>query len=152
VLHRFPPGTPPGDAVSRPIVRDVIEPGWSAPRLWEETALLYQRLVQTAIAALLLTLVFRTTLLRLLGLEIVTRDGQPASRLRVLARAAIAWSPVLVAAIWLPPRGDLFEQAVDHLWTTRGCVLLLLAGAAYAAARPARAIQDRLAGTWLVPR
>ena len=48
-------------------------------------------------SALVAALATRGVMLRLLGFEIVTADGRLAPRWRVLARAAIAWSPLLRA-------------------------------------------------------
>jgi uncharacterized RDD family membrane protein YckC len=48
--------------------------------------------------------------MRLLGLELVTTEGRPASRRRVFARTALAWAPVLLlalAAIWGIATGEI---------------------------------------------
>jgi hypothetical protein len=93
--------------------------------------------------ALVLALVFRGGMIRLLGLEFVTADGRRASRLRVLSRTAAAWAPLLIVA----PVASSAAQ-----WLSYACLLLLFAGAVLAILSPERGIQDRLAGTWIVPR
>ena len=87
-------------------------------------------------------LVWRGGVIRMLGLEFVTADGQPASRLRVLSRTAATWVPLMIVAPASSPA---------H-WLSYLCLLLLFAGAVIAILSPERGIQDRLAGTWIVPR
>ena len=89
---------------------------------------------------------------RMLGTAVVRRDGAPASRLRTTLRALVAWAPA-VAMFAVPrmapglaagtPRGTVFHFAA---------MAVLIAGGIWAVRRPARGIQDRIAGTWLVPR
>ena len=119
-------------------------------------------------------------LLRLFGIVVVTTRGKRASRGRILARSLITWAPFLV--VWLlallmaltpgaesfggsAGSADMSARSLGHvighwayhlyrvasqlLWTP---IALFLAGATYAIARPDRAIQDRVAGTCLVPR
>jgi len=79
--------------------------------------------------------------LRAFGIAVVTPDGKEASRFRAVGRAAVAWS-------WVP---------VQLLFVAYGGPLLVIAatkrfGLFYAADHPERGIQDRLAGTYLVPR
>ncbi len=77
------------------------------------------------------------------GIAVVTRDGKPASRLRALSRGLAGWGLVAVA-IWL-------WVAVDvAVGVSMG--VLVVAGAAWAIVHPTRGLQDRIAGTWLVPR
>jgi hypothetical protein len=82
-------------------------------------------------------------LLRACDIAVVTSDGQPASRLRALWRGLVAWA-LVPAAIWL---GLGVGVAVGA-----GVGVLFLAGAAWAIAHPSRGVQDRIAGTWLVPQ
>jgi hypothetical protein len=100
-------------------------------------------LVSVAYVALVNALVFRGGVIRLLGLEFVTGDGRPASRVRVLSRTAAAWAPLLTVAP--------VASSTAH-WLVYPCLLLLFAGAVIAILSPERGIQDRLAGTWIVPR
>ena len=103
----------------------------------------------TAAFSLLCALAFRGgLLLRLLGIGVVTRDGEDATRLRMLWRAFIAWSPLLLAALVLPilSRMMTFPAAVAIT------ALLVAIPVIISAALRDRGLQDRLAGTWLVPR
>jgi hypothetical protein len=101
---------------------------------------------------LLSALLFRGgLLLRLLGIAIVTAHGE-AGRLRAFWRAVIAWSPAVLsgAAILL---GD--PNPMERTWwlvLEALSLTLLLGGFVYAIRNPQRGVQDRLAGTWLVPR
>ena len=88
-------------------------------------------------------------LLRLFGYELVTGDGRRASRLRVSWRAAMVWAPIIVG---------FMGETVFHFGLTGWARLnvfglgVAAVGAAVAIAQPARGLQDRLAGTWIVPR
>ena len=94
--------------------------------------------------------------LRLLGVATVNRRGEKASRLRVLGRTILAWSPCVVGAslslalwtAWLPGvSGAPVLMAALTIFA-----LLMLAAMAWAVKKPARSLQDRAVGTWLVPR
>jgi hypothetical protein len=155
-----------------------------------------------AAAALVGALVFRGgSVMRLLRLELVTADGKRASRLRVLARAALAWAPVLLLTVvaisaiaqgeikvsasirpqadtsrGAEPRIDIVSEyepghsddaghRIGHalqwfarpdkggvwFWLAPAMMVIMLAGAFVAIVNPSRGIQDRLAGTWIVP-
>jgi hypothetical protein len=72
-----------------------------------------------------------------------------SSRARVLWRTFVAWSPVLANAALvlgggLYPRASLIAGVV--------AILLMAGGLVYATLNPERGVQDRIAGTWLVPR
>ena len=110
-----------------------------------------------AILSLLCALVFRRGLaLLLLGVDLVTRDGSRASRLRVFWRCLVVWAPLPAIPILM---GWLLTVVAP---STRGEVMLGLASAltfalyiplvACSTLLPERGLQDRLAGTWLVPR
>jgi len=84
------------------------------------------------------------------GAMLVNARGKRASRVRALWRAVVTWAPVvLTLALFVFERGGLrpFVFALQ-------CVLMLgmACAAAWAIARPSRSIQDRLSGTWIVPR
>jgi hypothetical protein len=91
--------------------------------------------------------------LRGFGAALVNRRGEPVSRLRALWRAMVTWSP----AIALP---FLFFLAKTQSENLSALTLIppslgmafLIAGAVWTALHPSRSIQDRLAGTWVVPR
>jgi uncharacterized RDD family membrane protein YckC len=112
-------------------------------------------LTTVALCAVLSALAFRGGLMRLLGMEIVIADGRPASRLRVLARTALAWSPLVPIVVVGLSRGALGVRIASPSELLIACavtLLVLLAGALIVVARPARGLQDLLAGTWVVPR
>jgi uncharacterized RDD family membrane protein YckC len=96
----------------------------------------------------LLALVFPALLpggglsLWLARVRVVRRDGAPAGRWRAFARALVAWSPALVAA-----HSPLYTRQL-----ATPLLLLFAAGVVYALLSPARGLQDRIAGTALVPK
>jgi hypothetical protein len=87
-------------------------------------------------------------LLRALGITVVRRDGEDASRVRMFWRACVAWS-------WMP-LGITSFSTLKPLTGESGAIAivapLVLGVIAWSAARPGRSLQDRLSGTWLVPR
>ena len=86
-------------AAARPAVRGMLEEGarFELPPIPAIALMLfYGTLMVVALLALVAALATRGVMLRLLGFEIVTADGRLAPRWRVLARAAIAWSPILL--------------------------------------------------------
>ena len=98
--------------------------------------------------ALIAALLFRGGLVLLIaGVTFVRKDGQPASRLRLLWRTILTWSPLL------PAFSLSFLALIPHLawapWLGLGLPGLL---AAVSIALPQRGLQDRLAGTWPVLR
>ena len=108
-------------------------------------------LVVVGLVAMLSAVCFRGGwFLRLLGIAVVTRNGEEASHMRALWRATIAWSPALVfLAAWTNAYLNPFPSAEV---ATIILLTLAAAGAVWAVVSPSRGIQDRLAGTWLVPR
>jgi uncharacterized RDD family membrane protein YckC len=117
---------------------DVIGWGWS---LFSQVTLF------TAALSILAAVLFRGGLLmRALGIAVVKRDGSNASRLRMLWRACVAWSGTCLAVALGDGvvRGSLSNA---WLWT----VVLLFGVTLWSAANRGRSLQDRLAGTWLVP-
>ena len=84
------------------------------------------------------------------GAMLVNKRGKRASRVRALWRATVTWTPVvLTLALFVFERGGVrpFVFALQY------ALMLGMAGAAaWAIIRPSRSIQDRLAGTWIVPR
>jgi eukaryotic-like serine/threonine-protein kinase len=104
-------------------------------------------LIYVAIPALLCALLFRGGFLVLLTrVAFVTRKGSRASRLRMFWRSVVAWTPVLVC---LAP-----ATAAAQRNPSIGVLgfLLVTALVGISLALPLRGIQDRLAGTWPVPR
>jgi len=86
------------------------------------------------------------------GIRVVDRTGRPAPRWRMLIRSATIWTPAMLLTLsvmvadWLVP---------DSSWLASGLANLVLAlpliYAAAALGGPERSLQDRIAGTWLVP-
>ena len=142
--------------------RDVASP--TAPRVdaiisrvsvldglpWHQT--FYKRMfglyMGGAVIALILNFAFRGGFMRAMGLELVTADGRQASRLRVLVRTAVTWSPILVVPILMP----FVERALPGLAGTPWWTLGILSGAIAILLTPSRGVQDRIARTWVVPR
>jgi uncharacterized RDD family membrane protein YckC len=86
------------------------------------------------------------------GAAMVNRYGQPVSRFRALWRAIVTWS--LVCALMLLFKGGDTATNIDPrllILQTLG-VGLVVAAAVWTVLHPSRSIQDRLSGTWIVPR
>ncbi|HEY2431585.1 MAG TPA: protein kinase [Vicinamibacterales bacterium] len=82
---------------------------------------------------------------------LVNRRGQPVSRLRALWRAVVCWSPIAAMLVSYVFRSD--GTSSPALIAVQSMLLLAaIAAALWAIARPTRGLQDRLAGTWIVPR
>ena len=108
-----------------------------------------------AVVGLLAAGVFRGgLLLRLLGITLVTNQGEKAGRGRALGRAAVAWSPALIA-FWTGYY-TYFPSVVDREPVLAGvfwvAVVVFVLGALYAILDAQRGVQDRVAGTCLVPK
>ena len=116
--------------------------------------------------------------LRLIGAAVVTRNGAPASGARARLRAALSWAPVLAASAALfaghsplltltPPASQFYAVKVlqvlpvffpsePTIVITRVAIVtvaltVFAIGVIAAVIEPERGLQDRLAGTWLVP-
>ena len=105
-----------------------------------------------AIPGIVAALLFRGGLvLWTLGLEVVTKNGTKASRGRVLWRALLAWSPLLAIC-------PLLFRAITapNAWLARplavSVFILCCILTVWSLLLPERSLQDRLAGTALVPR
>ena len=82
---------------------------------------------------------------------LVNRRGQPISRIRALARAIVTWSPIVAVAVAFKfGPGIMKSDATVALHLALNAILI--AGAIHAWLHPSRGIQDRIAGTWIVPR
>ena len=90
-------------------------------------------------------------LLHGLGIVVVTSNGCNVSRLRMLWRSFLTWSPLLLIHLLIYER-FLFWEVPGPLWLILTSMILFIAGAVWAVAKPDRGLQDYLAGTWLVPR
>ena len=132
---------------------------------WSLFALVFQTM---AVIGIGMAWLFRGGLvLRAFGVEVVTRIGTPASRLRTLWRGLLAWSPVIIAAVLLVPNQTLlpFREMVvlrfpnqtllprEVAFVIGVCAaVIFVVGAVWALVYPERGLQDRIAGTYLVPR
>jgi hypothetical protein len=105
-------------------------------------------LIYVGLPALVAALLFRGGVVLLVaGVTYVRKDGARASRLRLLWRAMVVWSSVV----------PVFSVAIlgitMHLtWAPWLALAVLGLLAAVSVALPVRGLQDRLAGTWPVPR
>jgi uncharacterized RDD family membrane protein YckC len=91
---------------------------------------------------------------RLIGLAVVTRDGNEIGRGRSLARTLIGWAPILVWLVLFPnpivmgfgPKSPVPVLAISLAFGA------MIAGVVWTIAAADRGLQDRIAGTWVVPR
>jgi uncharacterized RDD family membrane protein YckC len=105
-------------------------------------------LFYVGIPAVIATLLFRGGLVLLaLGVTYVRRDGCRASRGRVLWRSVVAWSP-MVGAVMICGAAMAAKSVALALLS----VVLVIGVTAWSLLLPGRGLQDRLAGTWPVPR
>lgn len=106
-------------------------------------------LLYVGLPALVCALLFRGGLvLWALGVAIVRTDGVRASRLRVLWRSLVAWSPIVLAPVLMA----VLTARIGALWAAVLPGLLIAGLAGLSIALRQRSLQDRVAGTWLVPR
>jgi eukaryotic-like serine/threonine-protein kinase len=151
-LRRHPTDAAAEAAASRPIVRATLRPRSSAPSAFYLAMLIYDALVKVALLALASAIAARSGLFRLLGFEIVTARGEPASPLRIAVRSALAWSAVLAPAAIFAVSNDWFTAIATNIQVVYAALAIQAAGAAAVLIHPTRSLQDRLAGTWIVPR
>ncbi len=90
--------------------------------------------------------------LRAAGAAVVNGRGEPASRMRALWRAVVTWSPAAAGLLLLQIGPKVQDATIASAAAQSLPLLLLAAGAALAIRNPPRGLQDRLAGTWIVPR
>jgi hypothetical protein len=84
------------------------------------------------------------------GAMLVNKKGKRASRIRALWRAIVTWTPLVVTLmLFVFDRSDARSPVI----ALQCAVMLGMAAAAVSAIlHPSRSIQDRLSGTWIVPR
>jgi hypothetical protein len=130
-----------------------LKPFLPGPEIFKPHPLLIMKVmlaIFVCLPALIAAALFRGGLvLRIAGMACVRRDGVRASRRRVFWRALVAWSPLFLALFgsmqnWYEPRNAALGEAV---LCGLVCGLAILS-----IAMPERGLQDRLAGTWPVPR
>ncbi len=130
-----------------------VEGRSDSPWALEEVVIAFATFLVVALGLVLSAAAFRGGLSMLLaGIAVVRADGRKASRLQCTARAALVWFPVL---------GLLFASAMLQIHAPQqavwAVVLWIVAAAllplyVFIALRyPARALHDRLTGTYLVP-
>ena len=133
----------------KPYVRDTKPLGFLQERWFPLVALGMALLVYVGLPALVCALLFRGGLvLWALGVAIVRADGVRASRLRVFWRSLVAWSPVALA----PVLTAVLAPVVGVFGSAALVTALVLSLAVLSLVHRERSLQDRLAGTWLVPR
>jgi hypothetical protein len=119
----------------------------AGPRFFALTSI-FSLAVYVGIPSLVTALLFRGGLIfRVLGIAVVQKNGRRASRLRMLWRAIITWGPVFVLG-WVALAQAFHEASALNLIFIFAFLVLALVSTLL----PHRGLQDRLAGTWLVPR
>jgi serine/threonine protein kinase len=104
----------------------------------------------TALVSIVSAWLFRGGLLLwVFDIAVVTSNGALASRLRTLTRALAGWSWVIVP-FWFAPTAAC--GSTSTMRTVVGAVVVFLAGGLFAVVYPERGLQDRVVGTYLVPR
>ncbi len=91
----------------------------------------------------------------LLGLAVISADGEAIGRSRSVVRVALAWLPAILWLAYLTtvPRIQGFVPAPPSPMLGTSLVLgVMSVGAIWTIVRPARGPHDRVAGTWVVPR
>ena len=93
-------------------------------------------------------------LLRLVGVGVVTSSGAEVTRARALTRAVVSWALIIPTGIAfvvsvLAGHPGTFPSGEGWLIAS---LIIWLAGVVWAAYDPQRGLQDRLAGTYLVPK
>jgi hypothetical protein len=86
--------------------------------------------------------------MRGLGIAVVTKEGKPASRVRVFWRNLLAWLPLML----MPLLAVLLGLLIDLERATSVVLPMLVVLTLISSILPGRSLQDRLAGTYLVPR
>ena len=86
------------------------------------------------------------------GAVLVNRRGRRASRLRALWRAAVTWTPICVAFVIVKMSPDPPDYRLGLLAAETDLIAAIAAAAVWAIYHPSRGVQDRLAGTTIVPR
>ena len=83
---------------------------------------------------------------------LVTKDGEPAPRLRALVRVVVAFAPALLLCLLVVKGASPQKATTTQLLAQTAALAVFIAGAIWALLHPSRGIQDRIAGTWIVPR
>jgi hypothetical protein len=115
-----------------------------------------------AVAAVLLSVIFKAPLFRLYGIALRTARGSPAGPGRCLGRAIVGWLPFLwflpnpvqparwlTASPWWVGSAGIWHPAP---WMIVLPWVIAVAAVIVALVRPSRGIPDLIVGTYLVPR
>jgi hypothetical protein len=86
------------------------------------------------------------------GAALVNGRGQRASRLRALWRAGVTWAPLCLTLIAVKMSPKPPDYRVGLLAAQTALIAGIVAAAIWAVYHPSRSLQDRVAGTWIVPR
>ena len=93
----------------------------------------------------------RGLVMRALGLELVTRKGEPANRVRLVWRQLLVWAP-MVALSFVPIAIALQSRWIGKAFAFAAVATALVAVSVASAWRtPARGLTERLSGTTMVP-
>ncbi len=131
-----------------PIAKQSRPGSMPGPQLLSPFLLWFSLLFYVAIPAVIAALCFRGGLVLLAtGVTYVRRDGMKASRLRLLWRSVVTWSPVAGAVVM--GIAAMGTKSVS-LALLSGLPMIILT--VWSLWLPERGLQDRLAGTWPVPR
>jgi eukaryotic-like serine/threonine-protein kinase len=86
------------------------------------------------------------------GVALVIKDGRRASRLRACIRPLVAWLPIALLCTMVIKGPKPQAIGVGWMLLETSVLLVFVAGAIWAIFHPVRGIQDRIAGTRIVPR
>ena len=141
--------TQEAEAALKPYARPANPLGFLKERWFPLVVVGVSLILYVGIPALVAALLFRGGLVLLaLGVAVVRHDGGRASRLRTFCRCIVAWSPLLVAPLLVA----ILTPSVGIFWAGMLVGVIAVGLAVLSLTLPQRGLQDRLAGTWLVPR
>jgi len=86
------------------------------------------------------------------GAALVKNDGSLAGRPRAFLRALVTWSPIAVLCFLIVKGPNPAGADMQLTLLNTAILLMFIGGAVWALLHPSRGIQDRYAGTWIVPR
>ena len=86
------------------------------------------------------------------GAALVTSRGDVAGRPRALWRALVTWLPIVPPLVLIAYGARVQDANLPLVVAQTLSLSILAAGAVWAILRPSHAYQDRIAGTWIVPR
>jgi uncharacterized RDD family membrane protein YckC len=136
------------------IVAVIVNASRTSAELLTELSLFGGALQLSGAVAVASAAIFRGgVLMRFSGIGLITRSGSEAPRWRAVLRAVAAWAPAAIfAAIVIPYRKGSLQAEPIVVVEAVVAFGVFAAGVVYALSHPARGWQDRIAGTWLVPR